>query len=315
MFGKIGAAFGAGFILGPAIGGLLGDIDPRLPFWVGGGPRPCQHALRPVRAAGIIAAVIAARRCAGAAPIRSARCICCVRTGFSQACRSRTSFAQLAHVVLPSTFVLYASYPLWLGHDDRRPDAGDGRRLRDGGAGGGDRADRATRSANAGRCCSVLAAARLGFLIFGARADRPAVLARHSRDGVVGRLRCGDPGADDASCHARTAGPVAGRDRERAERVAAGGTVPVHTDVCLFHRRASPGETAGRAVPAGRGIAAVGAADRGTDAGGEKTSNSSWPGQARPCIGTLLAYFFTSGHSLAESGLAASSGAIVAICL
>ena len=34
VFGKIGAAFGAGFILGPAVGGLLGDMDPRLPFWV-----------------------------------------------------------------------------------------------------------------------------------------------------------------------------------------------------------------------------------------------------------------------------------------
>lgn len=32
--GKIGAAFGAGFIVGPAIGGVLGNIDPRLPFWV-----------------------------------------------------------------------------------------------------------------------------------------------------------------------------------------------------------------------------------------------------------------------------------------
>jgi DHA1 family tetracycline resistance protein-like MFS transporter len=32
-FGLIGAAFGAGFVLGPAIGGLLGGIDPRLPFW------------------------------------------------------------------------------------------------------------------------------------------------------------------------------------------------------------------------------------------------------------------------------------------
>src|SRR6201996_6736124 len=37
VFGKIGAAFGAGFILGPAIGGLLGDIDPRLPFWASAG--------------------------------------------------------------------------------------------------------------------------------------------------------------------------------------------------------------------------------------------------------------------------------------
>src|SRR5438046_2657081 len=37
VFGKIGAAFGAGFILGPAIGGLLGGMDPRLPFWVAAG--------------------------------------------------------------------------------------------------------------------------------------------------------------------------------------------------------------------------------------------------------------------------------------
>src|SRR5215469_16476367 len=34
VFGKIGAAFGAGFILGPALGGLLGNVEPRLPFWV-----------------------------------------------------------------------------------------------------------------------------------------------------------------------------------------------------------------------------------------------------------------------------------------
>ena len=36
-FGMIGVAFGLGFILGPAIGGLLGDLDPRLPFWVAAG--------------------------------------------------------------------------------------------------------------------------------------------------------------------------------------------------------------------------------------------------------------------------------------
>src|SRR5215211_5738758 len=33
-YGLLGAAFGAGFILGPAIGGVLGAIEPRLPFWV-----------------------------------------------------------------------------------------------------------------------------------------------------------------------------------------------------------------------------------------------------------------------------------------
>jgi len=35
-FGLLGAAFGIGFILGPATGGLLGEIDIRLPFWVAG---------------------------------------------------------------------------------------------------------------------------------------------------------------------------------------------------------------------------------------------------------------------------------------
>ncbi|MBA3753060.1 MAG: TCR/Tet family MFS transporter [Nitrospira sp.] len=32
-FGMMGAAFGLGFVLGPAVGGLLGAIDPRWPFW------------------------------------------------------------------------------------------------------------------------------------------------------------------------------------------------------------------------------------------------------------------------------------------
>jgi DHA1 family tetracycline resistance protein-like MFS transporter len=32
-FGLLGAAFGVGFIVGPLIGGVLGDIDLRLPFW------------------------------------------------------------------------------------------------------------------------------------------------------------------------------------------------------------------------------------------------------------------------------------------
>ena len=36
-FGLLGAAFGMGFVLGPALGGVLGSISPRLPFWVSGG--------------------------------------------------------------------------------------------------------------------------------------------------------------------------------------------------------------------------------------------------------------------------------------
>ena len=36
-FGMLGAAFGMGFVLGPALGGLLGQVNPRLPFWAAGG--------------------------------------------------------------------------------------------------------------------------------------------------------------------------------------------------------------------------------------------------------------------------------------
>ncbi|MGE0614260.1 MAG: TCR/Tet family MFS transporter [Bacteriovoracia bacterium] len=37
QFGMLGAAFGLGFVVGPAIGGMLGAVDLRLPFWVASG--------------------------------------------------------------------------------------------------------------------------------------------------------------------------------------------------------------------------------------------------------------------------------------
>jgi MFS transporter, DHA1 family, tetracycline resistance protein len=36
-FGLLGAAFGAGFVVGPALGGLAGTISLRLPFWIAAG--------------------------------------------------------------------------------------------------------------------------------------------------------------------------------------------------------------------------------------------------------------------------------------
>lgn len=35
-FGMLSAAFGLGFVLGPAVGGILGNISTRLPFWTAG---------------------------------------------------------------------------------------------------------------------------------------------------------------------------------------------------------------------------------------------------------------------------------------
>jgi DHA1 family tetracycline resistance protein-like MFS transporter len=109
VFGKVGAAFGAGFIIGPAIGGLLGSFDPRLPFWVAAGlsfantlygflilpeslPRDRRAPFR-WRSANPIGALHL---------LRSDR----ILTGLSVV----NFLAQLAHVVLPSTFVLYATY-------------------------------------------------------------------------------------------------------------------------------------------------------------------------------------------------------------
>jgi MFS transporter, DHA1 family, tetracycline resistance protein len=109
VFGKVGAAFGAGFVLGPAVGGLLGGVDPRLPFWVAAGlsftntlygllilPESLPRERRSPfhwRSANPLGALHL---------LRADR----VLTGLSIA----NFFAQLAHVVLPSTFVLYATY-------------------------------------------------------------------------------------------------------------------------------------------------------------------------------------------------------------
>jgi MFS transporter, DHA1 family, tetracycline resistance protein len=109
MFGKIGVAFGAGFILGPAIGGLLGGMDPRLPFWVAAG-LSFANALYGLL---ILPESLPAERRTpfrwkSANPIGALHLLRSdpVLAGLSVA----NFLAQLAHVVLPSTFVLYASY-------------------------------------------------------------------------------------------------------------------------------------------------------------------------------------------------------------
>ena len=109
VFGKVGAAFGAGFIVGPAVGGLLGDIEPRLPFWVAAGlsfantiygllilPESLPRDRR------------APFRWKSANPIGALRLLRSDRilTGLSVV----VFFTQLAHAVLPSMFVLYATY-------------------------------------------------------------------------------------------------------------------------------------------------------------------------------------------------------------
>jgi DHA1 family tetracycline resistance protein-like MFS transporter len=109
VFGKIGVAFGAGFILGPALGGLFGDASPRLPFWIAAGLSFLNWLY------GLLIlpeSLPPARR----APFhwKSANPVGALHLLRSDRVLARLSvanfFAQLAHVVLPSTFVLYAGY-------------------------------------------------------------------------------------------------------------------------------------------------------------------------------------------------------------
>ncbi len=109
VFGRVGVAFGAGFILGPAVGGLLGDADPRLPFWVAAGLSFANTLYGFL----ILPESLALDRRApfrwrNANPLGALNLLRSdsVLTGLSVV----NFVAQLAHVVLPSTFVLYATY-------------------------------------------------------------------------------------------------------------------------------------------------------------------------------------------------------------
>jgi DHA1 family tetracycline resistance protein-like MFS transporter len=108
-YGMIGAAFGVGFVLGPALGGVLGNIDARLPFWGAAGlalvsatyglfvlpeslPRDKRDAFHWTKAN----------------PLGSLKLLRSHPDLLGLA--SVNLFFQLAHVVNPSMFVLYTSY-------------------------------------------------------------------------------------------------------------------------------------------------------------------------------------------------------------
>ena len=108
-FGLIGVAFGLAFIVGPAMGGLLASIDLRLPFWVSAfacllnaafGWLVLPESLPPERRM-----AFSWKR---ANPVGAMRLL--VRQGELIGLAAANFLGQLAHHVLPSVFVLYASY-------------------------------------------------------------------------------------------------------------------------------------------------------------------------------------------------------------
>ncbi len=109
-FGALGAAFGIGFVLGPALGGTLGDIDLRLPFWLAAGlalanfcygyfvlpeslPVERRTATLDWRRANPLGALLLLRRYPQVYSLAVVMFL-----------------SQLAHYVLNTTFVLYADY-------------------------------------------------------------------------------------------------------------------------------------------------------------------------------------------------------------
>ena len=108
-FGVVGLAFGLGFVFGPAIGGLLGGLDPRLPFWVSAaaclinaafGWFVLPESLPPERRM--------AFAWARANPLGALRLLGSHRQLLGMAVVD--FIVNVAHQVLPSVFVLYAAF-------------------------------------------------------------------------------------------------------------------------------------------------------------------------------------------------------------
>ncbi len=108
-FGMLSAAFGLGFVVGPALGGVLGSIGPRLPFWVAAGlslvnwtyglfvlpeslppERRADFAWRRANPAGSLGLLGSHPELLGLASVHFV--------------------TNVAHEALPTTFVLYAGY-------------------------------------------------------------------------------------------------------------------------------------------------------------------------------------------------------------
>jgi MFS transporter, DHA1 family, tetracycline resistance protein len=108
-FGILGMAFGLGFTLAPALGGVLGDSNPRLPFWLGAALCLTNFVygffVLPESLSKENRTPFSWRR---ANPVTS---LLWLRTQSQVLALAFVTFLMaLAHLVYPMTFVLYADY-------------------------------------------------------------------------------------------------------------------------------------------------------------------------------------------------------------
>lgn len=106
--GLVGAAFGFGFIAGPALGGLLGHLGPRVPFWVAAG----LTLLNALYGFFVLPESLAPEKRAAQVAWRRANPLGSLRMLRSHPELARLSFINFveytAHEILPVVFVLYA---------------------------------------------------------------------------------------------------------------------------------------------------------------------------------------------------------------
>lgn len=109
-FGLLGAAFGVGFILGPLLGGWLGSIDLRLPFWFAAGLALLNFAYGWLVLPESLPAEKRAPRFdwSHANPLGSM--VLLKRYPQVMGLAAVVFIANLAHYVYPSIFVLFADY-------------------------------------------------------------------------------------------------------------------------------------------------------------------------------------------------------------
>lgn len=109
-YGILGSAFGLGFIIGPGIGGLLGDIHLRLPFWVAGSLAACNF----LYGLFVLPESLPKDRRTQRFEIHSAHPLGSLKLLARYPLVMRLAVVMflvfLAHYVLQTTFVLYADY-------------------------------------------------------------------------------------------------------------------------------------------------------------------------------------------------------------
>jgi DHA1 family tetracycline resistance protein-like MFS transporter len=115
-FGMMGVAFGVGFVLGPALGGLAGSVSPRLPFWIAAGLSLANGMYGLL----VLPESLPVERRAGFSWRRANPfgALALLRSNVELGALATVSFlSNLAHASLPSISVLYMQYRY--GFDER----------------------------------------------------------------------------------------------------------------------------------------------------------------------------------------------------